>query len=372
MSRPSVAKIDLSALRHNFAAAQALAPHSKTMPMVKANAYGHGAVAIAQALADIAPAFGVACIEEAIELRQAGINNPILLLEGTFSADEVELVGQKDLWIMVENDNQVDAIVTANLARPIQVWLGIDTGMHRLGFQFHEATDAFARLRDSRNVCTSMVIASHFASAEDFDNGFTEEQINRFEQVTQEIQNIKGDSSLQFSLANSAAILARPKSHRDWNRPGYMMFGYSPFNGQLPVEEYAQYQKQLKPVMTLESAVIAVRTIKVGDTVGYNNRWSAEAESKIATVAIGYGDGYPRSASDGTPVMINGVRCPLAGRVSMDMITVDVTHLDTVEIGNTVTLWGPRLPVDEIAHHSGTNGYELLTRMPGRVPRVYV
>ena len=367
MSRPTIAKIDLDAVRSNFALAQSLAPDSKTMPMVKANAYGHGAVEVARALADIAPAFGVACIEEAIKLREAGISNPILLLEGTFTADEVELASRHDFWLMVENQHQIDAIIEADLPTPIQAWLGIDTGMHRLGFQPDEAAEVLKRLTaNNRNVAKNIVIASHFASAEDSDNSFTQHQQRLFDDTAEALSHIGEGLTLQFSLANSAAILMRPEAHRDWNRPGYMIYGCSPLEGDHKSSDL------LKPAMTFESAVISVRTIKPGETVGYNNRWKATVEAKIATIAVGYGDGYPRTAPDGTPVLINGVRCPLAGRVSMDMITVDVTALDTVNVGDKVTLWSPELTPNEISQHSGSSGYELLTRMPDRVPRVYI
>lgn len=367
MSRPTIVKIDLEAVRNNFALAQSLAPNSKTMPMVKANAYGHGAVEVARALADIAPAFGVACTEEALELREAGISNPILLLEGTFTADEVELASRHNFWLMIENQHQIDAVIEADLPTPIQTWLGIDTGMHRLGFQPNEAAEALARLTiNNRNVARNIVIASHFASSEDSNSSFTKQQLGLFDQTSEVLSGIDNTLSLQFSLANSAAILMRPESHRDWNRPGYMIYGCSPLEGDI------NYRGQLKPAMTFESAVISVRTIKEGESVGYNNRWQANAETKIATIAVGYGDGYPRTAPDGTPLLVNGVRCPLAGKVSMDMITVDVTDLPAVNIGDKAILWGPELTPDEISKYSGSSGYELLTRMPSRVPRVYI
>lgn len=360
MSRPTKAIIDLQALRHNFMLAQSLAPQSKTIPMVKANAYGHGAIEVAGALADIAPAFGVASIEEAIELRQNGIEQPILLLEGIFSTDEVDLAAQHSFWLMVENRPQVEAILNATLARKVNVWLGIDTGMHRLGFQPDEIQTAYDDLCSSHNVSDEIVVTSHFACADELENQATLQQIKTFDLHLPTTKN-----TLLTSLANSAAILGWPQTYRDWQRPGYMLYGNSPF---------AQPQEnadQLKPVMCLESAIISVRAISAGEPVGYTANWTAERDSTIATVTVGYGDGYPRHAPNGTPVLINGIRCPLVGRVSMDMITVDVTDLDAVAIGDRAVLWGPELPVNEIAEACGTIGYELLTRMPARVPRVY-
>ena len=359
MARPTLVTIDLQALRDNFGLAQSLAVNSQTMPMVKANAYGHGMIEVAQALTDIAPAFGVACIEEALELRDAGISQPILLLEGTFSADEVNTAALKGFWLMVENHPQKDAILNADIAQRVHVWLGIDTGMHRLGFQPDEVAAVYAALRDSRNVNDQMVVASHFACAEDLNNSFTHEQLATFSKTVGTLTNT------QKSLANSASILARPDTHKDWNRPGYMLYGASPF------DHSQENGDQLKPVMTLSSAVISLRNISQGETVGYSRKWRAERPSTIATIGIGYGDGYPRTAPFGTPVLVNGVECPLIGSVSMDMISVDVTDLESVNIGDGVELWGNNLCVNRVAKHCRTLGYELLTRMPLRVPRIY-
>ncbi len=358
MSRPTRAVIDIQALRHNYQLAQSLAPESKTIPMVKANAYGHGAVQVSQALADIAPAFGVACIEEALKLRDAGIKQPILLLEGAFDAAELKLAATKGFWVMVENHQQKEAIINADLALPLTVWLGVDTGMHRLGFQPEDIAEVYKTLNSSRNISQPIVFTSHFACADDLNNKATLKQIDAFKACAPV-------TALQ-SLANSAAILAWPKAQREWQRPGYMLYGNSPFA--VPQEN----ADQLKPVMSFESAVISLRTIAAGESVGYTANWTAERDSTIATITVGYGDGYPRNATNGTPVLINGVRCPLVGRVSMDMITVDVTDLREVAIGDKALLWGPELPVNEVASHCDTIGYELLTRMPGRVPRVYL
>ena len=358
MSRPTKAVIDLQALRHNYQLAESLAPESKTIPMVKANAYGHGAVKVAQALADLAPAFGVACIEEALELRSAGIKQPILLLEGVFDAAELKVAATKGFWVMVENHPQKDAIINADLALPLTVWLGVDTGMHRLGFQPSDIAEVYQCLNNSRNISQPIVFTSHFACADDLDSAVTVKQIDTFKACAPV-------TALQ-SLANSAAILAWPKAQREWQRPGYMLYGNSPFSA---AQENAD---QLKPVMSFESAVISLRNIAAGEPVGYTGNWTAQRDSRIATITVGYGDGYPRNAINGTPVLINGVRCPLVGRVSMDMITVDVTELTEVTIGDRAVLWGPELPVNEVASYCDSIGYELLTRMPGRVPRVYL
>jgi alanine racemase len=362
MTRPTSAIIDTSALRANFALAQRLAPKAKSMPMVKANAYGHGMVNVAQSLADMAPAFGVACIEEALELRQANIKQPILLLEGPHSADEVEIAEQHGFWLMLENYNQLQAVLSAQLTTAITVWLKLDTGMHRLGFQPEDLKSIYKQVSDSSNVADDIVLATHFACADNLDSNFTNQQLQRFESA---IDSLDAKPNL-ISLTNSAAILGWPSIQDNWQRPGYMLYGASPF------AKPHKNADQLKPVMHFQSAVISIRSIACGESVGYTANWTAERPSVIATIAVGYGDGYPRHAPNGTPVLIGGIKCPLVGNVSMDMISVDITDLPRpIDIGEKVTLWGPDLGVNEVAKHCGTIGYELLTRMPSRVPRVY-
>ena len=363
MSRPTSAIIDLQALRDNFSLAQSLAPDSQSMPIVKANAYGHGTVQTAKALAKMAPAFGVACIEEALELRSADIRQPILLLEGAQSADEVLVAAQENFWLMVENRPQLEAMVNTQLQKPVKVWIKLDTGMHRLGFHPEDAQSVYQQLSSSQNVAKQIVIASHFACADNLTNKFTKQQLERFESA---IQTIAKPDILK-SLANSAAILGWPEVRDHWQRPGYMLYGNSPFS------QPQHNADRLTAVMQFKSAVISTRNIDPGQSVGYTANWTAQRPSSIATIAVGYGDGYPRQAPNGTPVLIQGRRCPLVGCVSMDMITVDVTDLpQPLSIGEPVTLWGPELPVNEVASHCGSIGYELLTRMPARVPRIYL
>jgi alanine racemase len=359
MSRPALAEVDLSALRHNYGLACRLSAGGKALPIVKANAYGHGATAVAQALEPLTPAFGVACIEEALELRDSGISKPILLLEGAFSSDEIALAADQDFWLMVSSQHQAAAILDSAPARPIKVWLKIDTGMHRLGVDPQIAKALYQTLMQSPRVAEGIVIATHFACADELDNPFTAEQIRRFDEGTQGIDAPR-------SLANSAGLLGWPQARGEWNRPGFMLYGGSPFASSHPEGD------RLLPVMTLKSAIISIGQVPVGESVGYSSIWTAQRPSLIATVAIGYGDGYPRNTPNGTPVLIKGKRAPLAGRVSMDMITVDVTDLPDAAIGDEVTLWGRGLPLNEVATHAGTIGYELITRMPLRTPRKYL
>jgi alanine racemase len=265
---------------------------------------------------------------------------------------------------MVENSAQKDAIINASISNPVSVWLGVDTGMHRLGFQPQEATQTYLALCNTDNVAKPIVAASHFACADDLGSSATKKQMAIFDRWITTLKPTAGDVIAE-SLANSAAILAWSETHRDWQRPGYMLYGNSPFS------EGQDNANKLQPVMSLQSAVISVRHIESGESVGYTANWTAGRDSIIATITVGYGDGYPRQAPNGTPVLVNGERCPLVGRVSMDMITVDVTDLNPVSIGDKVILWGPELSVNEIAEYCNTIGYELLTRMPSRVPRVY-
>lgn len=362
MTRPSHALIDLDALTANYRLAHALSlqhsPEARTLAVVKANAYGHGAVEAATALEPLAPALAVACCDEALVLREAGIGKPIVLLEGIFSADEVAMCARHDFWPMVGNHSQIDAIVKATLPNPVTVWLKVDTGMHRLGFQPIEFLPQYELLSASANVTGPIVAATHFASADELDNPFTQTQIERLQSLTR-------DREIPMSMANSPALLGCEGARAQWNRPGFMLYGSSPFTVPHPVAG------QLQPVMSFKSRVISVRDIAAGEAVGYGETWRAQRPSTIATIPVGYGDGYPRNAPSGTPVLINGVRAPLAGRVSMDLITVDVTDLGSVQQGDEVELWGKTLPVNTVAASADTSPYELLTRIPARLRRVY-
>jgi alanine racemase len=355
MSRPTFAAIDSSAFVANYRTAKSLAPGGKALAVVKANAYGHGAVAMAGALGAEADAFGVACCEEAMQLRDAGIDNPILLLEGVFDAQELELAARQGLWVTLHNPLQLDWLERARLPRPVDVWLKIDTGMHRLGFAPAEAAAVHARLSACGNVGDT-VLMSHFARADEPAADTTSRQIERFRQATAGI-------SAPVCLANSAALLAWPASRTGWVRPGIMLYGCSPLpDGAAPVA--------LRPVMQLESRLIAVRQLAAGEAIGYGGRYTCDATTRVGVVAIGYADGYPRNAPDGTPVAVNGVRTRLIGRVSMDMLTVDLTPLPNAAIGDPVQLWGDIVSATEVARACDTIAYELFTRVSPRVHRV--
>ncbi|WP_068546353.1 alanine racemase [Thalassotalea crassostreae] len=367
MARPTKALISKSAIIHNFNVVQQFAPHSKNLAIVKANAYGHGSIVVANILNPLVNAFGVSCIEEALEIRNAGVDKPILLLEGVFSKDEIAVAADNDFWIMISNQLQSKWLVESRISKAINVWLKVDTGMHRLGLMNEEAIKVYAELNNSNNVNEGIVLATHFSSADEQDYQDTKIQIQKFKQVQSSLINhLNSDAKIQCSVANSAAIMAWPDSRLEWNRPGFMLYGNSPLLSE------SNYADKLKPAMTMQSEIISIRSIEKGESVGYNKVWTAERQSKIATVAIGYGDGYPQSAKSGTPTLVNGVIAPLAGKVSMDMITIDVTDISNVSVGATVILWGEGLSVNEVAKCSNTSGYEILARLPNRTPTVLV
>ncbi|MGB1262078.1 MAG: alanine racemase [Cognaticolwellia sp.] len=350
--RTATAVIDLHALSDNYRLIQALSPNSKILAVLKANGYGHGLERIAKALPD-ADAFGVARIDEALALRDAGITKPIVLLEGFFAEQDIATLAQHNLDTIVHNQQQLDAIVNAQLDTPLNVWLKIDTGMHRLGIDPEQLVDFHQALTQSKNVQQPIVLMSHLACADEENNPATAKQIALFDQLTT-------DLPLEKSLANSAGTLLWPDSHYQWLRPGLLLYGVSPLPPKQRVDGIA-------PVMTLQSSLIAVRNIAAGETVGYGGTWQSKVATTIGVVAIGYGDGYPRHAPNGTPVLINGRRVPLIGRVSMDMITVDLGQHSQEQVGDIATLWGKGLAVEEVAEFATTIPYELLCNITRRV-----
>ncbi|WP_439100974.1 alanine racemase [Congregibacter sp.] len=356
MARPTQARILTGNIRHNAQRVRERAPNSRVMACVKADGYGHGITTVSETLHDIVDGFAVACMSEALALRDAGVSKPVLMLEGPQSADEIPEAAQKNLTLCINEWHQLEWLEKARLSAPLPCWLKIDTGMHRLGFSPQGTAEALQRLeRQARG--SELVLCTHFSSADlPTDNG-VEQQLQCFDEAA-------GGAPYAQSTANSAAILKIPGSHRDWVRPGYMLYGGS------PLADAAAAEMNLKPAMEFSAEVISVRDVPTGDRVGYRGRWEAKRPSRIATVAAGYGDGYPRHAPDGTPVFIDGKRALLAGRVSMDMITLDVTEHPEICVGARAVLWGAEPTVDEIATAADTIGYEILAGMPRRVPRL--
>ena len=359
--RPTSAIVRLSAIRENYRTACRLAPGSQNVAVIKSNAYGHGAVEVAQALQDGAPAFAVAFFEEAVELREAGITNPILILQGILGDEKVAEAISSDFWLMLNNQQQIGQVVSSSNTQPVRAWLKVETGMHRLGLEPEDAKIACEALSSSGKVQPGLVLCTQLACADDLARPVTKQQVSR-------LRSFAAKHRFPMSIANSAAIMAWPESHDEWNRPGYMLYGNNPFGS-------SDHSEGLLPAMTLGSQIMAIRDVASGEGVGYGLDWVAQRQSIIGIVAIGYGDGYPRHAPGGTPVLVNGVRVPLAGRVSMDMISVDLTDIcgdrEGVSIGDSVELWGENLSVNEVAASAGTIGYELLAGLTRRVPLVY-
>jgi alanine racemase len=359
MPRPTVALIDPRRLRHNLSRVRELAPNSRVLSCIKSDAYGHGAATAARALAPGSDGFAVATLEEAMALRNEGVELPILLLEGVHAPGDWAIAAGQALTVAVTDMTQLQLLREQAPGRSLSCWLKIDTGMHRLGIAPDAIETALAQLRGSATLSSPITLFTHFAGADAQLPGDARAQLARFLDVAERC-------ALPRSTANSAAILAMPEAHLEVVRPGYMLYGGSPFSWR------SAASCGLLPAMQFRSGIIALRDIDTGERVGYGGRWQAQRPSRIATIAAGYGDGYPRHAEDGTPVAILGHRAPLAGRVSMDMITVDVTGIPGVEVGCEVELWGDQIPVDEVASHAGTIGYELLAGMPARVPRVCI
>ena len=346
MTRPSRVVIDKQALKHNLQRVRELAPHSKIMAIIKADAYGHGLVRVANTLSD-ADAFGVACLEEAEQLRSASITAPIVLLEGPHKAVDLTSIVQLQLEIIIHNEFQLEILEQATLDKALQVWVKIDTGMHRLGFPLEKAAEVLKRVESCKNIKPSFRLMTHLATANENDNPLTKQQLDNFKQVCFGLD-------VEKTIANSAAVINFPEMRDEWIRPGLMLYGVSPMT-----DRHAQ-ELRLKPVMTLESELITIQRLKKGEPVGYGATWRCPEDMPVGVVAAGYGDGFPRHAKSGTPVLVNDVRCALIGRASMDMLTIDLRNQPQAKIGDRVVLWGESLPVEEIAHYADTIPYELL------------
>jgi alanine racemase len=353
--RPARALIDLQALRHNYQLARETTG-ARALAVIKADAYGHGAVRVAQALEAEADGFAVACIEEALELRQAGIRAPVLLLEGFFEADELALIVEHDFWCVVHSLWQLDALERTAVGKPLNIWLKMDSGMHRVGIHPADYQAAHRRLLASGKVA-KVVLMSHFARADELGSVRTDEQVAVFQAAREGL-------AAEISLRNSPGVMGWPKLPSDWVRPGIMLYGATPFDQPQAVAD------RLQAVMTLESKVICVRELPAGEPVGYGGAFVTQGPTRVGVVAMGYADGYPRQAPTGTPVMIDGQRSQLLGRVSMDMLCVDLTHLPAAGLGSRVELWGKQVLASDVAASAGTIPYQIFCNLK-RVPRLY-
>ncbi len=361
MQRIAYASIDLKALRHNFLQVKQYAPNSKLICVIKANAYGHGMLEVAKALQD-ADGFAVACVDEALLLRKENVTQPITVFQGFQDIAELQACSQYQLWPVVHHTKQLELLHQAELAQPIDIWLKLSTGMNRLGFNPDDAHDVWRQL-DSCSGVRNIRLMTHMARADEgilSEADFTEKQIQLFTASTSGIR-------AECSLANSATLIGWPAAHREWVRPGIMLYGASPF---LPGASGFQ-SPDLQPVMQLNSRLIAINRRSKGDPIGYGSTWVCPENMPIGVVAIGYGDGYPRHIQAGTTLLIRGQSAKIVGRVSMDLLTVDLSGIDAA-VGDEVVLWGTGLPVDRIAQQAGTISYELLCGIFGRVRYKYI
>ena len=359
MARPTSATIHVDALRHNLGQVRARAPRSRVMAVVKADGYGHGLERVARALIG-ADAFGVAALSDAERLRAAGISQPILLLSGFDEPGDIDRLRGLNVWTAIHHVSQLEMLEQAPAGEPIDCWLKLDSGMHRLGFAPEAFRDAHRRLLALRpGTVGNIVLMNHFASSDEFadspsQGAQTREQIEVFRAVTAGLDGAR-------SLANSAAVLGWPDAHDDWVRPGGALYGMSVVDGRTG-EDFG-----LRPAMTLSTRLIAVNRVCKGGRIGYAGTWECPEDMDVGVAAIGYGDGYPRAAPAGTPVLVSGHRTRVIGRISMDLMTIDLRGVPGARVGDPVTLWGPELPVETIASAAGTIGYELTCSITRRV-----
>ena len=354
MPRPIRAHIDLSALEHNLRLARKLAP-ARIMAVVKAAAYGHGLLHAAEAL-NAADGFALLDVKDAVQLREAGFRQTLLLLEGFFTVNDLPLLAEYDLACVIHSPQQIAMLDAYPRRGSLQVWLKVNSGMNRLGFIPQEIPAVMEQLK-SHPAVRDITLMTHFSHADEAAGVATQLEL---------FNALAAPYRVARSLANSAALLRYPATHGDWVRPGIMLYGASPF------PEVSAQQLGLRPAMTLHSEIISVRELRAGETIGYGGQFRADSNMRVGVVACGYADGYPRHAQTGTPVLVQGRRTRLLGRVSMDMLTVDLSAWPDATAGSRVTLWGEGLPVEEVAHAAGTISYELLCALTARVPMVMV
>ncbi len=368
--RRATVEIDLAALRHNASVAKRISGSAQVMSAIKANAYGHGMVQAALALKDSVDEFAVASIDDVLEIRQDQSNSqsqcndiPITVLSGFYRSDEIILAANNNASLVVYDDHQIDLLIknAETLGdKKLSIWVKIDTGMSRLGLSLERFESCIEKIEVLSHI-TIRGIVSHFANADEIGDTLNQQQLQKFQQLHAKFQY----KTWHWSIANSAALLSMSDIAYDWVRPGIMLYGSSPFADKTAEE------LELKPVMTFSTEVISIRQVKKGRSVGYGSTWVAEKDTTVAVIACGYGDGYPRVIAPNTPVLVNGQRTIILGRVSMDLIVVDVSHVNA-DIGSSVVLWGKGLSVDEIAMSAGTIAYELLCSITGRVERYYI
>lgn len=355
MSRTTVATIHLGALRHNLALIKRQAAPARVMAVVKADAYGHGLERVARALDADAEAFAVAALGDGLRLRAAGHRQRIVVLSGPDQPGDIAEMQRLRLDAAIHHEAQLPWLAEASSRRgQLRVWIKIDSGMHRLGFAPEQVEAVHARLASMPAIDPQIGLLTHFSESEVFGGTVTQAQIQRFEAATGRLEGPR-------SLANSAAVLGWSGAHADWVRTGGLLYGLSVLDGKCGADF------GFRPAMTLSTRLIAINRIGKGERIGYNGSWTCPEDMPIGVAAIGYGDGYPRSAVSGTPVLVGDRRVPLVGRVSMDLITLDLREAPQAVVGDRVTLWGEGLPVEVVASHAGTLSYDLTCGMTRRV-----
>lgn len=354
--REARATIHLNHLLNNLEVIQQMAPSSQVVAMVKADAYGHGLIPVSKTLAPHVASFGVCCFQEALQLRKAGIKQDIILMEGVFSPQELTEANALNLSVVIHHQQQLEWLLAEKKHFEQSIWLKLNSGMNRLGFNVESFQIAYQQLTDLGH---DPILMTHLACADEYTHPLNTNQLTQFNAVTDGLSNAK-------SCLNSAGILNFPDHQHDYVRPGLALYGIPPFINQ------SKSYPQLKPVMTLEAEVIAIHHLKAGEQVGYGAVWTAERDSKIATVSIGYGDGYPRDVPNGTPVCIGEQHCPTIGNVSMDMMAIDITEaVQPVKLGQAVCLWGEENRVETVSHCINRIPYELVTQITARPRKIY-
>lgn len=344
--------IDITALRHNFAQIKKISGERRILAMIKGNAYGHGMQQVASALPE-ADAFGVASLGEGTLIRAAGIQRPVVLMQGIIDQDELNQAIIQQFDLVIHQARQIELLKRCSTQNALSVWLKMDTGMNRLGFEPAEMEAAYQALLRCAAVKKPIGLMTHLAKADDLVSPFTLNQVQTFEEFTRRFQGPR-------SIANSAGILGWQQTHADWVRPGIILYGVSPFADTVGKDYH------LQAVMTFSTHLIAIQQVKKNEAIGYGSTWTAPEDMLIGVAGLGYADGYPQFAQAGTPVLVKGTRCPLVGRVSMDMITLDLRNHPNPQLGDPVILWGKSLPIEMIAQHCATSPYELLCRVTTR------
>lgn len=356
MSRTAIAILSTENLLHNLNVIKQKAPLAKIIAMVKANAYGHGLRSVSLRLEKQVDMLGVASIDEALILRKIGIQIPILLAEGVFEANELLIASTEGFHVVFHEEIQLQWLSNLSLPLPIQAWIKIDTGMGRLGFNSKTGADFYKKMIQTPQIAQPVRIMSHFACADNVEDPLNHHQIEIFQNFIHQFSE-----KSEYSFCNSAAVFHFPRLHHDYVRPGIALYGAS------PMMHKSAKELDLKPVMTLQTSLIAIKHLKKGDSIGYGARFQCPEDMPVGIIAFGYGDGYPRTARDGTPLLVNNTRCRLVGRASMDMIAVDLRPCPHAQVGDPVILWGEALPIEEVAQFTDNCAYDLLTGVQNRV-----